>query len=209
MTDCRSSCAPSIRADLPFIELCSAVQACDRCPAMRGQPRILSMANGPVPCAIMLVGEAPGRHGATRTGVPFTGDESGRRLDRLLAAAGWERSAVFLTNAVLCGPLDVRGNNRPPHAIELQNCAGWLRRQIDIVEPELVVGLGAVALRALAGIEPHDLRVSDAGRAPIDWYGRRLAGAFHPGARAAVHRPIAAQLADFVFLGDWYRATNA
>src|SRR5919202_821569 len=97
-----------------FKELVARVQACRRCPSMEGRRRVLGPGNGSPRARILLVGEAPGRLGAERTGVPFTGDASGRRLDALLAAAGWRRADVFVTNAVLCNPRDTRGCNRPP-----------------------------------------------------------------------------------------------
>lgn len=149
----------------------------------------------------MLVGEAPGRFGAARTGVPFLGDASGKRLDVLLDAAGWQRDAVFLTNAVLCGPIDQRGHNRPPTAGEIRNCSHWLARQIEIIDPLLVVGMGAVALRALSMVAPHSLTVRDAGAGPVRWHGRWLAAVYHPGARAAIHREVSRQHCDFQRLG--------
>ena len=172
---------------------------------MEGRLRILSRLNGPPDARIMLVGEAPGRLGAARTAVPFAGDESGRRLDRLMAAAGWSRHEVFISNAVLCNPLDGSGRNRPPRASELVNCRAWLQSQIDLIDPALVVALGAVALKSLAGIEPHPLTVRDSANPPLSWYGRHLAAAYHPSARAAIHRPFDLQLDDFRRLGEWFR----
>jgi DNA polymerase len=135
--------------------------------------------------------------------VPFAGDESGRRLDVLLAAAGWQRERVFLTNAVLCNPLDERGRNRRPAPREVHACTYWLARQVAVVDPQLVVALGAVALMALHAVAPHDLRLHDAGQLPTPWHGRHLAAAYHPGARATIHRPTARQREDFARLGAW------
>ncbi len=168
---------------------------------MDGQIRVLSHLNGPIDADVMLIGEAPGRHGAGQSGVPFGGDESGRRLDRLIQAAGWERQNIFITNAVLCNPLDSQGRNRPPKAGEISNCRSWLESQIDVVDPLLVVALGAVALKSLGKIQPHPLTVRNSAAAPIAWNNRYLAGVYHPGARAAVHRPRGGP--DFVTLSDW------
>jgi DNA polymerase len=172
---------------------------------MLGRLRVLSHANGPVPAAVLLVGEAPGRLGAGQTGKPFAGDESGRRLDALLAAARWRRAEIFITNALLSNPLDEHGHNRRPAPREVRACTGWLARQIEVVDPQLVVGLGAVALVALHAIAPHELRVRDAGQLPTPWHGRHLAAAYHPGARAAIHRPTQRQHEDFALLGAWLR----
>ncbi len=172
---------------------------------MEGQIRVLSRLNGPLDADIMLIGEAPGRFGAGQSGVPFSGDESGRRLDRLIAAAGWERSRLFITNAVLCNPLDDTGRNRPPRQSEISSCRSWLTAQIELIDPRLVVALGAVALKSLGSIEPHNRVVRDSARAPVAWHGRHLAGVYHPGARAAVHRPFDLQLEDFRQIGSWLR----
>lgn len=172
---------------------------------MEGRRRVLSRANGPCPAGIMLIGEAPGRLGAQQSGVPFEGDVSGRRLTPLLAAAGWSRAELFITNAVLCNPLDEHGRNRPPRQDELGRCRCWLTAQLDLVSPRLVVAMGSVALDATRRVAPHELTLRAAGLPPIVWHGRRLAAVYHPGARAALHRPVEQQLADFAALGDWFR----
>jgi uracil-DNA glycosylase family 4 len=177
---------------------------------MDGRIRVLSTANGPCPAQIMLVGEAPGRLGAERSGEPFAGDESGRRLERLITAAGWRRAEVFITNAVLCNPQDTQGRNRPPRMREVTNCTCWLARQVELVDPILVVALGRVALRALQRTAHHEIALRDAGAPPVRWNDRWLAVTYHPSARAAIHRPLERQLADFEALGDWWgsRATT-
>lgn len=172
------------------------VAPCRVCPSIGGTP-VLGWANGPVPARVMFVGEAPGRLGAARTGVPFVGDQSARNLARLLAAAGWSREQVFITNAVLCHPADGAGRNRTPKANEIRQCSGWLARQIAAVDPLVVVALGAVALRALDLIEPHGARLrADVGN-PRPWSGRWLVPLYHPSARAAIHRSIGEQEDDF------------
>jgi DNA polymerase len=173
-----------------------------------GCPPVLSPANGPANATVIFVGEAPGRFGAGRTGVPFSGDTAGRRFEALLGAAGFARERVFVTNAVLCLPLDASGRNRRPAAIETANCASWLRATIEVVNPRLVVGMGAVALAALNRIERHGLTVSHAGQPPVAWRGARLAAVYHPAARSAVHRPWDRQLADWARLGAWSRCVQ-
>lgn len=153
----------------------------------------------------MFAGEAPGRLGAGRTGVPFQGDESGRRFEALLAEARLRRDQVFVTNAVLCLPLDVSGRNRRPTASETRQCMPHLAATIDLVEPRLVVGLGRVALDSLAAIEPHGLSLrEDAGRA-VHWRGRRLVALYHPGRQAELHRSWAEQAADWRRVGGLAR----
>jgi len=180
----------------PFAALCAEAAACTLCPRMAGRRRVLSDACGPVPARLMLVGEAPGRRGADRTGVPFSGDASGRALSDLLQGAGMLRDAIFLTNAVLCNPRDAAGRNACPNRDELANCAGFLARQIALVNPKVVAPLGAVALAALDRLSPHGLTLADAGR-PVPWHGRVLFPLYHPSPRARGHRALRRQRADF------------
>ncbi len=161
---------------------------------------VLGRANGPVAARVMFIGEAPGRLGAVRTGVPFTGDQSGLRFQRLLEAAGLARDDVFVTNALLCNPLR-NGRNRAPRRRELGSCGGWLRSQLEVVRPALVVTLGAAALEATRLIERHGYQLRrDVGRA-VPWYGRTLLPLYHPSPRTAGRRPFAKQMEDFRALG--------
>jgi DNA polymerase len=209
MTDSSRFSRQSIPTDANFDTLVACAQACHACLEMNnGQLRVLSHANGPCDAQVMLVGEAPGRRGAGRTGAPFFGDRSGDRLDLLLTAAGWSRGSLFITNAILCNPLSERGTNRPPTQTEIANCSSWLARQIDVVNPRLVVALGAVALRGLRLVARHDRTLADSGGEPVPWNGRFLAAVHHPGARSQLHRSLELQREDFTRLGDWLTANQ-
>jgi uracil-DNA glycosylase family 4 len=187
---------PRFPPHAPFAALCAEAAACIACPRMAGRRRVLSDACGPVPASLMLVGEAPGRRGADRTGVPFSGDAAGGALAMLLAQAGLTRDAIFLTNAVLCNPRDAAGRNAPPTRTELMNCAGFLARQIAWVNPEVVAPLGRVALGALGRLSPHGRTLADAGVA-VPWNGRVLFPLYHPSPRARRYRSVRRQRADF------------
>jgi len=166
---------------------------------------LLSGANGTPRSKIMFIGEAPGRLGAARTGVPFTADQSGVRFQRLLDAAGLRREDMFITNALLCNPL-LRGTNRSPRRSEIANCAGWLRAQLDIVTPRLVVTLGARALEAVRLVGAHDYELRrDVGKL-LPWCGRTLVPLYHPSPRTAAHRSFAQQMEDFRCVGKMVRA---
>lgn len=192
-----------------FDALVARVQACRRCPRMHGRTRVLGPANGPLDARVLFVGEAPGRHGGDRTGVPFCGDRSGALFDTLLAAAGLSRARVFVTNAVLCNPRDPVGRNARPTAAELAACSEHLREQLALVDPTWVVALGHAALRALARLAPHPLCLPrDVGR-PVVWQGRWLVALYHPSPRALRHRPRALQEADFRRLGELVATTAA
>ena len=164
---------------------------------MAGRTRVLGPGNGALDARILFVAEAPGRFGGDRTGVPLHGDRSSATFAHLLATAGLERRAVFVTNAVLCNPRDPHGRNTRPAPAELRNCSDHLGAQIAVLDPPWVVALGHTALRALALVAPHSLRLPrDLGR-PAHWHGRRLVALYHPGPRALIHRPLAAQVDDY------------
>jgi DNA polymerase len=100
----------------------------------------------------MIVGEVPGDQ-EDRQGEPFVGP-AGRLLDRALTEAGIDRAEVYLTKAVKHFKFTERGKRRihqTPRRSEVVACFPWLREEIRVVQPELVVCLGAVAAKALLG----------------------------------------------------------
>jgi uracil-DNA glycosylase family 4 len=167
---------------------------------MEGRTRVFGPANGSVHARILFVAEAPGRLGADLTGVPLSGDRTGRTFDALLEGAGIRRSDIFVTNAVLCNPLDDAGRNDRPTALEVSSCSDHLRRLVDILAPDWVVTLGTVALEAVGRVEPHDMILCRDVGMPKRWFGRWLLPLYHPGPRALIHRPLDVQRSDYVQL---------
>jgi uracil-DNA glycosylase len=101
---------------------------------------------------LMLVGEQPGDH-EDREGHPFVGP-AGRLLDRALAEAGIDRGDVYVTNAVKHFKWVQRGKRRihqAPLVGEIRACHPWLDAELEVVNPRIVVGMGATAVRALLG----------------------------------------------------------
>ena len=92
---------------------------------------------------IMFVGEAPGADEDAQ-GRPFVG-RAGQLLDKVIAACGLKRSDVFIGNILKCRPPD----NRDPAADEIISCLPYLQRQIELINPEVIVALGAHAARTL------------------------------------------------------------
>lgn len=172
---------------------------------MAGRRRVLSAANGPRQALVLFIGEAPGRFGGERSGIPFTSDRTGQNFTALLAAAGISRDEIFVTNTILCNPRDQTGRNRPPSRSELAACEPFLRRQCVLIEAPIVVPLGRVALAALDRLATHGLQLRQAVGQVHQWEGRLLVPLYHPGPRAQVHRPFAVQLADFMALGALVR----
>jgi uracil-DNA glycosylase family 4 len=180
-----------------FGDLCARAAACTACPRMAQRAAVVSERNGSVPARVVFVAEAPGRLGGDRSGVPLSSDQAGNNFARLLQAAGISRDEVFVTNAVLCNPRDAAGNNAPPATAEIRRCSAFLDETLRVVDPLVVVTLGAVALRALDIIVPHDIVVRDSVAIPVRWNGRWLMPLNHPGARALIHRPFLAQVDDY------------
>ncbi len=159
---------------------------------------------------IMFIGEAPGRQGGDRTGVPFSGDQSGRNFERYIASINLTRPQFFITNAALCNPRTTTGANRKPSESEVVNCSDFLRRQLEIVNPRVVVTLGAVALAALRRVAYHQLTLKEAVGRIHEWDGRWLVPLYHPSPQVlASHRREATQLDDYRVLACAVRRVEA
>ncbi|HVG33918.1 MAG TPA: uracil-DNA glycosylase [Pyrinomonadaceae bacterium] len=181
-----------------FTALAREAAACRACPAMCERAAVLSELNGSTDARVMFIGEAPGRQGGDRTRVPFSGDASGRNLQRYLDTIGLKRASVFFTNAALCNPRTPSGANRTPTVTEVSNCSTFLRRQIEIINPRVVVTLGRVSLAALKSIEYHELTLKDTAGKLFEWNGRLLVPLYHPSPQVlASHRREEAQLKDY------------
>ena len=131
-----------------FNRLAKQADKCRVCPNLADQSAVLGPGNGSLTAEVVFVAEAPGRFGAGRTGIPFSGDQSGKNFEILLDHAGWTRDQVFITNAALCNPLQ-NGNNRRPTAREIRNCSHYLESTLKIIRPKIVVTLGGVGLTAI------------------------------------------------------------
>jgi DNA polymerase len=181
-----------------FAALVAEAAACRRCTAMCGRSAVLSERNGRVGARVMFVGEAPGRQGGDRTRVPFSGDQSGRNFTRFLDSIGLAREEVFITHAALCNPRAASGANRRPTRLEVSNCSEFLRRQIEVISPCVVVTLGIVSLAALAAVEYHRLTLRENVGQVHAWHGRLLVPLYHPSPQVlASHRREAEQLKDY------------
>jgi DNA polymerase len=181
-----------------FRLLADEAQSCALCPQMAARTAVLSERNGTLEPKVLFIAEAPGRQGADRTRIPFHGDASGRAFEHLLASVGLTREDIFITNAVMCSPRSETGANRSPTQAEIRNCNSFLRRMIDLLQPPLVVTIGAVALKATDRIEAHGLTLKqDVGRL-VKWQGRWLAPLYHPSPQTLIStRSLAQQEADW------------
>jgi len=115
---------------------------CQRCGLAQGRTSIV-FGEGAADARLMFVGEGPG-HQEDLSGRPFVG-AAGKLLDRMIAALGLAREQVFICNVVKCRP----PNNRDPLPEEAATCGRFLRAQIEIVRPEVIVALGRPAAQFL------------------------------------------------------------
>jgi uracil-DNA glycosylase family protein len=131
--------------------LARAAQACTACDLYKNATQAV-VGVGPRDAAVFLVGEQPGDQ-EDLAGLPFVGP-AGRVLDESLAEAGIPRDEVFVTNAVKHFKWKPRGKRRlhqKPTLSEVRACRPWLEAELAIVEPRIVVCLGAVAAQSLMG----------------------------------------------------------
>ena len=158
-------------------EIASGAAQCNRCDLYRRATQTV-FGEGPVPAAMMLVGEQPGDQ-EDKQGTPFVGP-AGRVLDDALEAAGIDRGAVYVTNAVKHFKWEARGKRRihkRPNATEIEACSLWLGEEIAHVRPAVIVAMGATAVRAVLGKT----------RAIASLRGQVLSSAFGPPMVATVH----------------------
>ncbi|MGC9468798.1 MAG: uracil-DNA glycosylase family protein [Anaerolineae bacterium] len=167
------------------------IRRCTRCPLHVGRTRAVPGA-GPVDALVMFIGEAPGFH-EDQQGLPFVG-AAGRFLDELLEGIDIERDQVFITNVIKCRP----PANRDPDPDEVETCKPYLDRQIEIIQPEVIVTLGR---HSMARAFP-DEKISVVHGQPRNVEGRVYFPMYHPA--AALHQPSLRSVveADFRRLKD-------
>jgi DNA polymerase len=129
----------------------AAEENCTRCPLYKHATQVVP-GEGPGRARIMMVGEQPGDQ-EDKQGKPFVGPAGGV-LAKALDDAGIDRKAVFVTNAVKHFKFESRGKRRlhkRPNAYEIDRCHWWLDFERKLVRPDIVVALGATAVRSVSG----------------------------------------------------------
>jgi uracil-DNA glycosylase family 4 len=145
-----SSQAPLLAAEVPddplahmsLSELEGVTKGCTRCRLHRGRTHVVFGVGNPE-AELMFVGEAPGRDEDLQ-GEPFVG-RAGQLLTRIIEAIGLRRQDVYIANVIKCRP----PNNRNPQEDEIARCEPYLRRQIELVRPRIIVALGTFAAQTL------------------------------------------------------------
>ena len=174
-------------------ELRATALVCTACGLAAGRTHVV-FGDGDPDADVMFVGEGPGAR-EDEQGLPFVGP-SGKLLDQLLGEIGLLRSAVYIGNVVKCRP----PGNRDPRPDEIDACKGYLRTQITLIQPTVVVTLGNFASKLLLRTDVGITRLR--GRA-YDWWGRFLVPTFHPAAALrGSSRVLEEMRADFALVRD-------
>ena len=139
--------APGAQASPAYEELRTLAGVCTNCRLSEGRTHVV-FSDGHPNARLLVIGEAPGAN-EDRTGLPFVGP-AGKLLDLLLASVGLSReTSVHICNVIKCRPPE----NRNPRPDEIEACTPFLRRQIELVRPEVILGVGAFAAQFLTGTE--------------------------------------------------------
>ena len=175
-------------------ELVAVVQGCAACDELAASRTRVVAGQRPPGADVLLVGEAPGAQ-EDETGVPFVG-RSGQLLDQLLGEAGLRREQVAVANVLKCRP----PANRTPRRAEVARCRPWLTRQVELVDPRVVVALGSTAAAWFCGPSARIGALRERSlEEPLTYDGRELLVTYHPSAAIRFGpngEPLAALRAD-------------
>lgn len=145
---------------------------CRRCPLCETRNNVV-FGVGPANAEVLFIGEGPGEQEDLK-GEPFVG-RGGKLLDDMLELIDLDRTKIYIANMVKCRP----PKNRDPLETEQMACAEWLRRQIDLLQPKLIVCLGRIS--AMKFIKP-DFRITKEHGQWFNVDGRRVMALYHPAA---------------------------
>jgi DNA polymerase len=156
-----------------FATLRDTAETCTACRLADTRTNVV-FGSGDPDARLVLVGEAPGQNEDLR-GEPFVG-AAGQLLDELLHGIGTDRRQVYIANVLKCRP----PGNRDPMEDEINCCKGYLREQIRLIHPEVVVTLGNFATKLLM---PTTYGITRVRGTVVDWWlGAKLIPTFHPAA---------------------------
>ena len=169
-----------------FDALRETVLNCTACRLCEGRTKVVFGAGNPN-AKVMVIGEGPGREEDLR-GEPFVG-RSGQLMDKMLAHVGLTREKnIFIANMVKCRPPE----NRDPRPDEVEVCMNYLREQVRLIRPKIIVCMGRVAAISLID---HNFKVTQQHGQFIEKNGVLMMGTYHPAAllRSPSNKPAALQ----------------
>ena len=156
-----------------FLELRDEALVCTRCRLAQTRTQVVFGVGDP-DAELMFIGEAPGFN-EDQQGEPFVG-AAGQLLTRLLGEIGMTREDVYIANVLKCRP----PNNRDPQQDEIDSCKDYLRRQLVLINPIVVVTLGNFATKLLLRTDTGITKLR--GRVYDWWQGKQLVPTYHPAA---------------------------
>lgn len=168
------------------------------------EKKVLVFGEGPAGAKVMMIGEAPGEQ-ESLLGRPFVG-KAGKNLDAFLQEVGMNRDELYISNTVKFRPTKIspagRVVNRPPTQEEVKLFVPWLFREIEIVQPECIITLGNVPLKALTD---RNSVIGDFHGAFHEWNGRKLYPLYHPA--SVIYNPSLREIyqADIARFAQWHR----
>jgi len=157
---------------LEWDELNSTCEVCQSCELGRTRTNIV-IGRGNINAPIMFIGEGPGEHEDVQ-GMPFVGP-SGQLLDLLLQALMFKPDDYYIANVVKCRP----PNNRVPNDKEAEKCLPYLRNQVALIRPRLIVCLGSIAAKYIIA---RDVKITQIRGQWIERKGYWIMPTFHPAA---------------------------
>ena len=172
MTEVRDPALAAASA-VSWPELSASARTCVACPELVATRTQVVPGLAPAVTDVLLVGEAPGAQ-EDEAGVPFVG-RAGQLLDGLLAEVGLARERVAVANVLKCRP----PGNRKPRRGEMSRCRPWLERQIELLDPTLIVALGGTAAEWFLG---PSVRIAAVRGTRLPYGGRALLVTYHPSA---------------------------
>jgi uracil-DNA glycosylase family 4 len=172
--DIPKTAAPAIAADSDSAALLGELQAiavvCEKCKLSKARTQVVYGVGNPS-ADLMFIGEAPGRDEDLQ-GEPFVG-RAGHLLTDIIKAMKLTRNDVYIANVIKCRPPE----NRNPEPDELEACRPYIRRQVEIIQPKVIVTLGRFALQSLTG---KDYGISSARGKWLEYEGVKVMPTYHP-----------------------------
>ncbi|MBE5821676.1 MAG: uracil-DNA glycosylase [Clostridiales bacterium] len=155
-----------------WLELDECVKNCKKCDLCKERKNVV-LGDGNINAKVMFIGEGPGAD-EDEQGLPFVG-KAGQLMNDAFKAIGIDRKEVYIANIVKCRP----PKNRNPYEKEIKECLDYLRNQVILVKPEIIVLLGSVALTSILGKE---YTITSARGKWIEKKGIKYIPTFHPAA---------------------------
>ncbi|NDJ33930.1 MAG: TIR domain-containing protein [Chloroflexi bacterium] len=183
------------RIQAGLAEIAAEAAVCVLCP-LHQERHMAVPGDGPPNARLFFVGEAPGPED-DRTGAPFV-STAGEFLDELFEMIDMDRRDVYLTNIVKCRP----NENRDPKRSEVKACADYLNRQIELINPDVIVTLGRHSLKSFL----PKARISEVHGQPHEENGRIIIPMYHPAAALYQHRYRNMLIKDFLTMAQWLNA---